>query len=64
MSSGTGVLSRVMRISRGETIFQLVNVNVTAQGEGHADCVSLSFAPKLNVSEDPVCGFGHRKKQR
>lgn len=23
------------------------------------DCVSRSFAPKLNVSEDPVCGSGH-----
>ena len=23
------------------------------------DCVSRSFAPKLNVAEDPVCGFGH-----
>ncbi len=34
-------------------------VNVTAPGEGHADCVSRSFAPKLNVPEDPVCGSGH-----
>lgn len=62
MSSGTGVLSSSYANIAGETIFQLVNV--AAQGEGHADCVSLSFAPKLNVSEDPVCGFGHRKKQR
>lgn len=23
------------------------------------DCVSRSFAPKVNVSEDPVCGSGH-----
>ena len=23
------------------------------------DCVSLSFVPKLNVIEDPVCGSGH-----
>lgn len=23
------------------------------------DCVSRSFAPKLNVAEDPVCGSGH-----
>ena len=23
------------------------------------DCISRSFAPKLNVSEDPVCGSGH-----
>ena len=62
MSSGTGSLSSSYANIARETIFQLVNV--TAQGEGHADSVSLSFAPKLNVSEDPVCGFGHRKKQR
>lgn len=23
------------------------------------DCVSRSFAPKLAVAEDPVCGSGH-----
>ena len=23
------------------------------------DCISRSFAPKLNVYEDPVCGSGH-----
>ena len=34
-------------------------VNVTAPGEVHADCVSRSFVPKLNVPEDPVCGSGH-----
>lgn len=33
-------------------------VNVTAAGKDF-DCVSRSFAPKLNVSEDPVCGSGH-----
>ncbi|PWG66036.1 phenazine biosynthesis protein [Bifidobacterium callitrichidarum] len=35
--------------------------NVTAAGDpgGGFDCVSRSFAPKLNVSEDPVCGSGH-----
>lgn len=33
-------------------------VNVTAQGEDF-DCVSRSFAPKLEVAEDPVCGSGH-----
>ncbi|MDI6666747.1 PhzF family phenazine biosynthesis protein [Leuconostoc falkenbergense] len=32
--------------------------NVTANGEKY-DCVSRSFAPKLNVIEDPVCGSGH-----
>lgn len=33
-------------------------LQVTAQGE-ETDCVSRSFAPKLNVVEDPVCGSGH-----
>lgn len=32
--------------------------HVTAQGRD-VDCVSRSFAPKLNVAEDPVCGSGH-----
>lgn len=32
--------------------------NVTAPGKNY-DCVSRSFAPKLNVVEDPVCGSGH-----
>lgn len=33
-------------------------LQVTARGIDY-DCVSRSFAPKLNVSEDPVCGSGH-----
>lgn len=33
-------------------------LQVTARGE-KTDCVSRSFAPKLNVIEDPVCGSGH-----
>ena len=33
-------------------------VHVTARGASE-DCVSRSFAPKLSVSEDPVCGSGH-----
>ncbi|MBW3089980.1 PhzF family phenazine biosynthesis protein [Bifidobacterium miconisargentati] len=35
--------------------------NVTAAGDADSgfDCVSRSFAPKLNVPEDPVCGSGH-----
>lgn len=32
--------------------------HVTAAGERY-DCVSRSFAPKLSVPEDPVCGSGH-----
>lgn len=33
-------------------------LHVTAAGKD-VDCVSRSFAPKLNVIEDPVCGSGH-----
>ena len=33
-------------------------VHVTARGKSE-DCVSRSFAPKLAVAEDPVCGSGH-----
>lgn len=33
-------------------------LHVTAPGR-KTDCVSRSFAPKLNVPEDPVCGSGH-----
>lgn len=33
-------------------------LQVTAKGE-NTDCISRSFAPKLNIVEDPVCGSGH-----
>lgn len=33
-------------------------VHITAKGTKY-DCVSRSFAPKLGVAEDPVCGSGH-----
>lgn len=33
-------------------------LHATAQGKD-TECVSRTFAPKLNVSEDPVCGSGH-----
>ncbi|HWQ51852.1 MAG TPA: PhzF family phenazine biosynthesis protein, partial [Terriglobales bacterium] len=33
-------------------------LHATAQGRAY-DCVSRSFAPKLGVPEDPVCGSGH-----
>lgn len=32
--------------------------HVTAPGKG-TDCVSRSFAPKIAIAEDPVCGSGH-----
>ncbi|WP_392558745.1 PhzF family phenazine biosynthesis protein [Orbus mooreae] len=35
-------------------------LHITARSSNSEyDCVSRSFAPKLNVSEDPVCGTGH-----
>ena len=33
--------------------------HVTEPGAGNFDCVSRSFAPKLSIPEDPVCGSGH-----
>lgn len=33
-------------------------MQVTARGSQY-DCVSRSFAPKMGVPEDPVCGSGH-----
>lgn len=33
-------------------------LHLTAKGSAY-DCVTRSFAPKLNISEDPVCGSGH-----
>lgn len=33
-------------------------LHVTAKGK-EVDCISRSFAPKLNIDEDPVCGSGH-----
>ena len=33
-------------------------LHVTAAGADY-DCVSRSFAPKLSIAEDPVCGSGH-----
>lgn len=33
-------------------------LQLTAKSSSY-DCVTRSFAPKLNVSEDPVCGSGH-----
>jgi len=37
-----------------------VLLHVTAEGNDDTyDCVSRSFAPKLAIDEDPVCGSGH-----
>ena len=33
-------------------------LNITARGEKY-DTVTRSFAPKLSIEEDPVCGSGH-----
>lgn len=37
----------------------LLNVTARAGDSSAYDCVSRSFAPKLAVAEDPVCGSGH-----
>lgn len=44
----------------GERIKKLdgLLLQITAKGTTY-DCVTRSFAPKLNVYEDPVCGSGH-----
>ena len=34
-------------------------LHITARGHDGIDCVSRSFAPKLGIPEDPVCGSGH-----
>ncbi|WP_419025643.1 PhzF family phenazine biosynthesis protein [Emergencia sp.] len=43
-----------------EKIRQLAGLllHVTAKGDV-SDCVTRTFAPKCNVTEDPVCGRGH-----
>ena len=33
-------------------------LHITSKGSEY-DCITRSFAPKLNVYEDPVCGSGH-----
>lgn len=33
-------------------------LHITAKGKEY-DCVSRSYAPKVNIPEDPVCGSGH-----
>lgn len=33
-------------------------LHITARGK-ETDCVSRTFAPKMNTPEDPVCGSGH-----
>ena len=33
-------------------------LHITAKGTTY-DCISRTFAPKMSVEEDPVCGSGH-----
>lgn len=43
-----------------EKLLELDGLLLQATAPGRdTDCVSRSFAPKLNVVEDPVCGSGH-----
>ena len=37
----------------------LLHITAKADENSEFDCISRSFAPKLNVAEDPVCGSGH-----
>ena len=34
-------------------------LHITSRGTYGADCISRSFAPKIAITEDPVCGSGH-----
>ena len=45
--------------SLGGLLFQATGPGKDTAASASADCVSRSFAPKLNVPEDPVCGSGH-----
>ena len=49
-----GLTPDMERLSRLPGLLQ----HATARGQ-EADCVSRSFAPRLGVPEDPVCGSGH-----
>jgi PhzF family phenazine biosynthesis protein len=40
------------------TVLDGALLHITAAGKDY-DCVSRSFAPKLKIVEDPVCGSGH-----
>lgn len=50
----------IQAVPDGEKLKKLdgLLLQLTAKGTSY-DCVTRSFAPKLNVSEDPVCGSGH-----
>lgn len=50
----------IQAVPDGEKLKKLdgLLLHLTAKGTSY-DCVTRSFAPKLNVSEDPVCGSGH-----
>ena len=37
----------------------LLHITAKSDENSEFDCISRSFAPKLNVAEDPVCGSGH-----
>ena len=52
---------QVVQARPDEKILKKLNgllLHLTAKSTDY-DCVTRSFAPKLNVSEDPVCGSGH-----
>lgn len=60
LKSPTDVLSLQPDMDKVRALDGLL-LQVTAKADEKAPyaCVSRSFAPKLNVAEDPVCGSGH-----
>ena len=58
MSSEEQVIDCVPDLAKVEALDGLL-LHITARGHDGTDCVSRSFAPKLGISEDPVCGSGH-----
>lgn len=58
------VLEREEQVRKGRPDQEIIRrmeglcLHITARGQVH-DCVTRTFAPKCNVSEDPVCGRGH-----
>ena len=57
MADEQQVLQAIANEERQKVLGGLL-LQLTAKGTTY-DCVTRSFAPKLNVLEDPVCGSGH-----
>lgn len=57
LKSEENVRSATINLEKAKELDGLL-LHITAQGTDF-DCISRSFAPKLDVPEDPVCGSGH-----